>query len=267
MDFKRLDELIDGVKLIGDKINQWRNDEQLKKIREPKDFKTEADFKASALLKELIFKYDKNAVVISEEDEVFSINRPNAYWLIDPIDGTASWYEGFDGFVTQVAYIVNTTPVLGIVYAPALKKVWWGLAGQGAFLNGHQLNKPKRGHVDNIRLVDNYPEPRRIAKKLYEGMDNISHYIESGSLGLKSVLVADGGADLFVKDVVIRDWDIAPAYVLLKELDCHLSDLKGKEISFSGVHDKLDGLLVATNSDLANKVIAYIKTKGVIKND
>lgn len=267
MDSSTIEELIAGIKKIGDEIISWRNDESLKKVREPKEFKTEADFKASSLLKELIRKIDNTAHIISEEDDEFEENRPNAYWLIDPIDGTASWYEGFSGFVTQAAYIENECPVLGIVYAPGLKQMWWGAVGKGAFLNGKPI--PKRNVYDftnGFKLIDNYPEPARIAKTICEGF-NVSEYIESGSLGLKSVLIADGTADVFVKDVVIRDWDIAPAHVILKELGCHLSDLDGEEIVFLNTHEKNNGLLVAATSDLALSVVEFIKSKRELDND
>jgi len=260
MDSKIRSVLIDGVIDIGNQINQWRNNEQVKKIRNPKDFKTEADFKADLLLRELILKYDKKGCIISEEDDDFSIDRPEFYWLIDPIDGTASWYDGFKGFVTQIAYIQYGIPVFGIIYAPALKNIWWGSAGVGAFKNGKQIEKPKNEDIANVKLIDNYPEPRGIAKKIFEGLDKHVQYIESGSLGLKSVLVADGSADLFVKDVIFRDWDVAPAYVLLKELGCFITDKDGNELSFSGQHEKLNGLLVSSSSKLSNYVTAFIKT-------
>ena len=35
--------------------------------------------------------------IFSEEDEHFIADRPDIYWLIDPIDGTASWFNGFKG--------------------------------------------------------------------------------------------------------------------------------------------------------------------------
>ena len=258
MDSNLIKGLIDGLRVIGDEINQWRYDEKNKIIHEPKQFKTEADFKANKAIKNLILSFDNTAVIISEEDDTFNDSKFSSYWLVDPIDGTASWYEGFDGFVTQIAYIENDIPMFGVIYAPALDKLWWAVKGDGAFLNGNKLhNRRNEQFARGFKLIDNYPEPKRIAKTISEGM-LVEQYIESGSLGLKSVLVADGSADLFAKDVLIRDWDIAPAHVILNELGCHLSDLKGESILFIGSHEKNDGLIVAANPSLARKIVEFV---------
>ncbi|KDE41157.1 Inositol-1-monophosphatase [Nitrincola lacisaponensis] len=259
MDFDDISELVNGVKAIGDEINSWRSDAFFLQIREPKAFKTEADLRASALLNELIKRFKKNAVVISEEDAGFSDIRPDSYWLIDPIDGTASWYEGFPGFVTQICYIQKGIPEIGIIYAPALEKLWLGIVGKGAFLNGTRLEKRDGELFDSgFVLVDNFPEPKRISKIIYDNF-NVIRYIESGSLGLKSLLVADGTSDLFVKDVVIRDWDVAAASVILNELGCYISDLEGNPINYYGSHEKNKGLLVAANAKLANTIIQFTR--------
>lgn len=241
-----------GLIVVGDDILSWRNDAESRKILEPKAFKTEADLKAHSLVKKLIRNFFPSIGVLSEEDKNLPLQRPGSYWLIDPIDGTASWYDGFDGFVTQVAYIENGTPLYGAVYAPALHKLWSGKKGLGAKLNGVSL--PKLVPANRLSLIDNYPEPRRAAKRIADSIP-VTNYIECGSLGLKSCLVADGTADLFVKDVVIRDWDIAPAAVILGEVDGVICDLNGKEINFEGGFEKNDGLIVARDYDVARQTI------------
>lgn len=261
MDFNLIHQLICEIRGIGDIINNWRSIEGYRKVRDQKLFKTEADHKASFLLKELILKFDSNSSIISEEDSSFSKKKINKYWLIDPIDGTSSWYEGYNGFVTQISYIENETPILGIIYAPALNEIWWGVRGQGGFHNGKMLSKPQIDFTTKIKLIDNYPKPMGISKVLFEGLKFNIKYLESGSIGLKSVKIADGSANLFVKDVVFRDWDIAASYVLLKELDCHISDLYGNQIEFNGSHEKFDGLLVTSNYNLAYEVLKFIKIK------
>ena len=256
-------EIVEGITYIGDQIDLWRSDESARKINEPKAFKTEADTRANALIKKLIFSIDSSAFIVSEEDESTYIKRPEEYWLIDPIDGTASWYEGFSGFVTQVAYVKKGVPCFGVIYAPALKKIWWAVKGEGAFLNGTKMrNKEKSEYSLNLKLVDNYPEPRNIAKDVFS-LASVVDYIESGSLGLKCVLVADGSADIFVKDVVVRDWDLAPAFVILSEVGAFMSDLKGNDIPFYGCSDKTDGLLVTANVTVKNLIIDLVKKKEI----
>jgi 3'(2'), 5'-bisphosphate nucleotidase len=239
-------------KEIGNQIAEWRNDEKLRRILEPKEFKTVADKKAHQLIFNLIQTLFGEVPILSEEEEIKDGIRPDKYWLLDPIDGTASWYDGFDGFVTQAAYIEYDIPIYGIVYAPVLGKLWSAIKNKGAFLNGIKLTNIK---VKNrINLIDNYPEPRRIAKTICNQLP-IDNYIECGSLGLKSCMVADGTADLFVKDVVIRDWDIAPIITIMEELNGFITDLQGNKIELKNSFIKTNGLVVTRSAQLLTDIV------------
>ncbi|MDO6507256.1 inositol monophosphatase [Colwellia sp. 4_MG-2023] len=237
---------------IGDAILSWRNDETIREVLEPKEFKTVADKKAHDSICNLIKETFGDVTILSEEEDIIEIERPNKYWLIDPIDGTASWYDGFDGFVTQAAYIENDVPIYGIVYAPAMNKLWTAVIGEGAFLNGKQLQPFQESN--RLNLIDNYPEPKRIAKIITEQLV-VDKYIECGSLGLKSCMVAAGIADLFVKDVVIRDWDIAPVIRIIEELNGFVTDLTGKKIVLTGSFVKENGLVVSRSLKLVQDIV------------
>ena len=237
---------------IGNQISEWRKEEASREVLEPKEFKTVADKKAHTLICELIVSAFGDVVILSEEEDIIGNNRPEKYWLIDPIDGTASWYDGYDGFVTQAAYIENNIPLYGIVYAPAMDKLWTAIKDCGAFLNGKQL--PLFEENNRLNLIDNYPEPKRIAKKIFESLP-VDNYIECGSLGLKSCMVAAGIADLFVKDVIIREWDIAPVLRIIEELNGFVTDLQGKKIELKGSFVKKNGLIVSRSEQLVFDVI------------
>ena len=200
---------------IGRKLIRWRNDSNANKIYSENNLKTEADLRAHLLICKKLNDLFPGVEIISEEDFSHPNKRPNSYWIIDPIDGTGSWLNGFDGFVTQLAYIENNVPLFGAIHAPVLKKTWSATRGGGAYVNGKLL--PKLENNNRLILIDNTKTPHGITKKM-KNLLPVTGYIECGSLGLKSVLVADGSADLFVKDVTIRDWDIAPAVVILNEV-------------------------------------------------
>lgn len=242
-----------GLVAIGRDIMAWRDDASVRGVLEPEAFKTVADLRAHESIAKLIHQYCPGSKIVSEEDADHAGKRDDAYWLIDPIDGTASWYGGFDGFVTQIAYLERGVPRYGAVYAPVLDKLWSASVGEGAWLNGVRL--PALASSERLNLIDNYPEPRRIAATVAERMP-ISRYIECGSLGLKSALVADGTADLFIKDVVVRDWDIAPVAVMLGEVGGVMCDLAGAPMQFTGPYEKKGGLIVARDPSLAAAAVA-----------
>jgi len=248
-DFKGVRELLSR---LGTDLLRWREDPAARHLHSQKSFTTEADLRADAFLKEGLGRLTPGVPVLSEEDVSPSQERPERYWLIDPIDGTASWRGGFRGFVTQVALIEGRLPCYGLVRAPALGRSWEALRGCGARLNETQL--PRREPGPRCMLVDNTPRPHGIAARLATQVP-ITGYLESGSLGLKAVLVADGSADLFVKRVPVRDWDLAPAAVILSEVGASLTTGNGAPWDFSGPMLKQHGLIAARDKELLEKTL------------
>lgn len=247
--------LIPVVEELGALLLDWRNDQSAKKLHSKIDFKTEADRRAHIFMAEQLEKLFPGVAVISEEDVSHSDIRPNKYWIIDPIDGTASWYGGFDGFVTQAAYIENDVPVFGIIHCPSTGSTWTALRGHGAKLNGNTISKLNPS--GRLVVTDNTPSPHGVAAEVMEVL-NATGYVESGSLGLKSVLVADGTADLFIKRVVVRDWDIAPAAAILKEVGGYVALPSGKPFEFSGSMVKEEGVIIARDISLLKQAIKAI---------
>ena len=227
---------------VGQQIMEWQTNKELRHIYSEAEFKTEADWRAHEKICQGINRLYPGAIVFSEESITPSLKRPDAYWLIDPIDGTASWFHGFTGFVTQAAYIVDSKPIFGIIHAPLLFKTWMAINGLGAYLNGVRL--PHLQASNRLIITDNTPVPHGIAKYFCQHLEATGYY-ESGSLGLKAVLVADGSADLFVKNVVVRDWDFAPASVIIQEVGGQFGLANGNPYEFTGDMEKHGGVVVA----------------------
>lgn len=244
---------------VGRQIAAWRTDAAFRQLHSKTDFKTEADRRAHDLICAGLTRLFPGVVIISEESLVHDSTRPDAYWLIDPIDGTASWYHGFDGFVTQAAYIEHRVPLFGIVHAPVSGKTWTAAKGGGARLNGKSLSV--LAPSERLIVTDNTSTPHGISQDIMALLP-ATGYLESGSLGLKSVLVADGTADLFVKDVCVRDWDLAPAAVILYEVGGHLLLSDGSSYVFDGAFEKTDGFIVARDAVLGSKAVsAFAQSK------
>jgi len=220
----------------------------------------EADLRAhTELVRRLNLAYPE-VPVVSEEDGHHNVARPADYFLIDPIDGTSSWAGGFAGFVCQIARIQNGIPVFGVVHAPILGRTWVAERGVGAFLNGAPMPRLKSDPLERIVVVDNYPVARGVSAELMEWLGN-SSYLECGSIGLKASLVASGDADLFVKDVLVRDWDVAPAIVLISEVGGFIANPDGTTFQLSGPFDKPRGVIVARTRELGEAVASWIASR------
>lgn len=221
-------------------------------------FKAEADLIADRLLTEELQKIADIPIISEENISSHYEKRPITYWLIDPIDGTASYAQGFSGFVCQAALMRDGRPWLAGVYAPALDRLYMATRGEGATVNGISI-RVKESNRESLTLVDNYPQPRGIAERLFHNLNCIK-YLESGSIGLKICLVAEGFADLFVKDVPVRDWDLAAPHLVLEEAGGILTQLSGQKNDYHGGYEKL-GLIATSSSDLLSDILKLLQNK------
>lgn len=73
-------------------------------------------------------------------------------WVIDPIDGTKNFVRGVPVWATLIALLVDGSPVLGVVSAPALARRWWAGAGAGAW-TVFAGAPPRSCHVSQITHI------------------------------------------------------------------------------------------------------------------
>ena len=227
-----------AVTEVGGLLREWRQDPSVRGGRWLGDqFKAEADAMAHRALSERLRAIDPRVPVVSEEDPAsLSTPRPPRYWLIDPIDGTASYAHGFDGYVTQAALVIGRRPEVAAVFAPQTRVLYTAVRGRGATRGGVPLPRlapcpPGRGV-----LTDNTPAPSGIARRVYERF-GYGAYLESGSISLKLCRIAEGAAHLFVKDVPVRDWDVAAPELILSEVGGRLVRLDGTPFTYRGAYE------------------------------
>jgi 3'(2'), 5'-bisphosphate nucleotidase len=251
-----IDRIQDILRKVGATLLTMRAKGPVQGTWHETQLKSEADLIAETLIMRGLRALTPTLSVVSEEDlSSHAVDRFARYWLVDPIDGTASFCGGYAGFVTQIALMEGARPLLGAVYSPALDLMYLAEQGAGASANGSKLTLDWQG--GDVVLTDNYPESRGIAKLLHEQLPCAS-YLESGSIGLKICRVADGQANLFVKDVTVRDWDLAPGHLILQEAGGVLVDLLGREINYGGGMEQRGGLIAAASQGLTDRVTTFL---------
>src|SRR3954453_4030753 len=94
---------------------------------------TEADLAADRIIADGLAQLAGATPTLAEErTQPASPPFRDSFFLIDPLDGTKEFVAGRDEFTVNLALVVDGTPLLGIVGAPALGLVWRGLVGRGA---------------------------------------------------------------------------------------------------------------------------------------
>src|SRR5687768_5086324 len=93
--------------------------------------------------------------ILSEEEKDAPHHRTesNRVWITDPIDGTWGFLKKDGDFAVQIGLAIDGEPVVGVVYLPAHRRLYYGSIGSGSFIekDGHP---PLALHVsDNTDLT------------------------------------------------------------------------------------------------------------------
>ena len=219
-------------------------------------FKADADIKIHDFFTQKLNNLSPNTPIVSEEDVKSHSIKDEPHFIIDPIDGTASFINSFPGYVNQISYIENNQVLVSAVYAPELDQLYSAERTKGATLNGEKLRVNQ--HDDIKTIIDNYPEKRGITESIANAF-SIKNYIESGSIGLKICKVACGSADIFVKDMLPRDWDLAPPLLILQEAGGVLTDIKGRDIQIGRGNRKHNGLIATASREKVQSLVNWLR--------
>ena len=105
MEFDKLTHEIGKIAdyLCAERMMLLSHDEIAKNITKSR---LHADLVAHQLISEILLFYFPKIPILSEEGNLELFNkRPNLYWLVDPIDGSLSYKDGFDGWVVQLCLV------------------------------------------------------------------------------------------------------------------------------------------------------------------
>jgi len=93
---------------------------------------TDADREAELAMRRLIEKRYPEDGILGEEHGAL---RPEAarQWILDPVDGTASFALGLPVFGTLIGVVENGEPVVGVVHMPAMGETLYAASGAGCW--------------------------------------------------------------------------------------------------------------------------------------
>ena len=216
-----IEELIKLSKEAGQEILKIYNDPTL---RGHVDYKsddsplTTADTASNEVLIEGLTKLEGSYPILSEEEkhQSYDIRRDwDAFWLVDPLDGTKEFINRNGEFTVNIALIKNGIPILGIIYVPVKDVVYWG-DELGAF-------KIDKGVLSNIRVNNSQEKRIAVRSKSHASVEEeeiLERYdaVDSISVGssLKFCMVAEGRADIYYRHGPTMEWDTGAGQAILQ---------------------------------------------------
>ncbi len=164
------------------------------------------------------------------------------FWLVDPLDGTKEFIGKKDEFTVNIALIKGNKPILGVVYAPVNRDLYFAQKDMGAFkINLNDGNLERLKNITEFSQLKKFSEDlsmknKKIKNDVYTVLTSRWHinedteaYLEklenehgeinikpAGS-SLKMCLVAEGVADEYPRLAPTMEWDTAAAHIILNE--------------------------------------------------
>lgn len=197
---------------------------------------TEADQRAEAMIVSSLRALRPELPIVAEE-AVAAGHLPAAaprFWLVDPLDGTKEFISRNGEFTVNVALIDDGQPVLGVVHAPALDRLYGGAVGVGAFVE----------HAGQRRAIRVRRPPLAgltvVASRSHGDAEVLDAFLagrtvrETRSIGssLKLCLVAEGVADLYPRLGRTMEWDIAAGHAVLAAAGGQVRTLDGAPLHY-----------------------------------
>ena len=201
---------------------------------------TEADEAAERIILAGLAKIDPSVPVISEE--AASTGRipevSERFFLVDPLDGTKEFISKNGEFTVNIALVENGVPVAGVVYAPALKRIFWGEKGTGAahgmvegdIAAGWRPLAVRGLPADGATVVASRSH-RDQATEDYLKTVKVKSLCSAGS-SLKFCLVAAAEADLYPRFGRTMEWDTAAGHAVLLAAGGKVVTVEGPALTY-----------------------------------
>jgi len=232
-----------------------------------------------------------NIPQISEEGEIPGFTERaswEAWWLIDPLDGTKEFVKRNGEFTVNMALIIRESseapgiPAAGWVYAPVPQILYQGISGSAPGSGGFKIDcrendkgisegigqrmklsrEPAAGIPKSPRIVASRshrnPETEALINAVGKkfGKEKI---ISSGS-SLKLCRIAEGSAELYPRPAPTMEWDTAAADAVCRASGVQVVNARSGESLKYGKKNLLNPwFLVSADEKLLSLAVAVLK--------
>lgn len=199
------------------------------------DYVSEVDLRAEEIITEALTEAYPGYGMLSEESGLLKAND-EAYWIIDPLDGTKNYLHGVPHFSISIALSIKGEIHHGMVYDPLREEVFAASKGAGAMLNQRRIRVSELASLSGALIGTGFPyrQPEHLDTYLAQLkgiLNQVGGVRRTGSAALDLAYVATGRYDGFW-ETGLKVWDVAAASLIVKEAGGVISDFSGKEQIF-----------------------------------
>ncbi|EDM43232.1 CysQ, sulfite synthesis pathway protein [unidentified eubacterium SCB49] len=202
---------------------------------------TKADKNANDVI--VSFLKDTEIPIISEENKQAEYKERKDWdtcWIVDPLDGTKEFVKRNGEFTVNIALVKNGTPVLGVIYVPVSKELYFTsedsktamkitLSSEENFNVTELIDTATEIHpksIDNtIRVVGSRSHLNDETQNFIDNLpgDTKVEIVSKGS-SLKFCLIAEGAADVYPRFAPTMEWDTAAGQAICQAAGVQVLD-------------------------------------------
>jgi len=131
-------------------------------------------------------------------------------FIIDPLDGTKEFVKKNGEFTVNIALVKNGKPVMGVIYAPYLKDLYYASVDDGAYYKAYGEDPVSicvTNEITDLLLVGSKSHrSEKLDVLINKNSDKIADLVSCGS-SLKGCMVARGQADIYYRFGLTCEWD------------------------------------------------------------
>jgi 3'-phosphoadenosine 5'-phosphosulfate (PAPS) 3'-phosphatase len=210
-------------------------------------------------IREVIGRASPADRLLSRIDSAADHARAERVWIVEPLDGTREFMSRVPEFAVMAALWSRAKLTTAAIYLPADDALYFAAAGCGAY-------KVHNQHTSQVLAGTAHQPVRVVAGRSfleYIVVDLCSHIGAvmgtTGSLGLRSTLIAEGSRDLCVHAIAaLPEWATAAPELILREAGVRVTDCTGAALTYNKVTPVHDYGFLAGVPDVHEQAIAYL---------
>ena len=200
-------------------------------IKSDKTPVTTADEEANKMILRGLKEKFPNIPAISEESENRVLEN-QAFFIIDPLDGTKGFLNRTNNFTVNIAYVNNWRPELGVIYSPISGELFYTSSDRESFKYNY-LKKTEKVKISGkleykeaLTLITS--ENNLVGRESRILKVDCEHDTLKIGSSIKFCRLAEGKADIYPRFGRTMEWDTAAGHAILKYAGGSLIDLNTK---------------------------------------
>jgi myo-inositol-1(or 4)-monophosphatase len=225
---------VDAAKVAGSRLLELSQGDIAFKMKGSHDIQAEADLEAERIILAKIREHFPGHNILSEE--AGEDQQDSDYtWSVDPMDGTINFERHIEEYCVSIALSKGDELLLGVIYQPALSKLFVAEKGKGAFLNDSPIHVSTNTELINclggMDMISSNLEARESNLRLLAELSpQVRHMRIFGSSALHMARLAQGQIDFYYK-MQYNHWDYAAGTILVQEAGGIGTDKEGNPLT------------------------------------